>query len=134
MSERCPTCGQAIKNKQATFYPITQDHVQNELEGLPDDIRSGIIEWGNSSRRSKHGARAVWSRRAFAASSDRVQVMYAADLKNGTGNAVRLVNAGIENGWMGLKPEYLAKSELLAQPYEVKPSRVQLAIDQWNAR
>jgi hypothetical protein len=60
--------------------------------------------------------------------------MYAADLKNGTGNAARLVNAGIENGWMGLKPEYIAKSELLAQPHEVKPNRIQLAIDQWNAR
>lgn len=131
--ERCPHCGGPMK-KGNTFHPITEDDVSSELEGLPDDLRAGVIEWWNVSRRSKHGTRAVWTRRAFGLSVDRVQAMWSADRSGGTANAARLVSAGVENGWMGLKPEYLAKPELLAAPVEIRPDRVQLAIQQWNNR
>lgn len=109
----------------APFYPIAPSNVTAELAGLPDDLRHSVIEWWNESRRSRHGSKAVWTRRAFAFSSTRVQAAY----RQNPELARKLVDAGIEIGWMALKLEYLHN-----QTREVQASnkRVQTAISLWN--
>lgn len=108
------------------FYPITPGNVTAELAGLPDDLQHAVIEWWNESRRSRHGTKAVWTRRAFAFSSTRVQAAFRQD----PGLARRLVDAGIEIGWMALKMEYLhGQTRHQAQ---ANNGRVQQAIALWN--
>lgn len=109
-----------------SFYPITPSDVTAELAGLPDDLRHAVIEWWNESRRSRHGSKAVWTRRAFAFSSTRVQAAFRQDPEL----ARRLVDAGIEIGWMALKMEYLHGQT--RHQVQANNGRVQQAIALWN--
>jgi transcription elongation factor Elf1 len=97
-----------------------------ELVTLPAETQSLLIEWWNNSRRSKHGASAAWTETAWQLSVRRLSRLSAAKQR-------QLVEAGVEHGWMALKPEYLKAAP--AEPAGLAPraSSMQEAIDQWHA-
>ena len=92
--------------KPAAFHPVALEQVAGVLLGIPADVCVMVLEWWNSSRRSKHGASATWTEKAFTMSVDRVK-------KLPHGQQVMLAQAGIEHGWQALNPSYC--KELLAQ-------------------
>ena len=86
--------------KPAAFYPVGMADAADILVGIPPTIAADFLEWWNSSRRSKHGPRAAWTRRAFIQSAQRVK-----DLPEWA--QTLLVNAGIEHGWQALQSSYI---------------------------
>lgn len=92
--------------KPAAFHPVTIEQTAGVLLGIPADVCLLLVEWWNSSRRSKHGAQATWTERAFTMSVDRVK-------KLPHWQQVLLVTAGVEHGWQALNPSYC--KDLLAQ-------------------
>lgn len=91
-----------------------------------------LLEWWNESRRIKHGSHAVWSERAWLASVERVKALP-------PHQQVALCQAGIEQGWQALKPEYLREGQ--ARPALPTPGRRPMptdpamlaALDTWPA-
>jgi len=89
------------------FHPVTLEQAADQLLGIPPDVCQLLLEWWNNSRRSKHGASAAWTEKAFTMSVERVKKLV-------HWQQVVLTNAGIEHGWQALNPNYckdlLAKS------------------------
>lgn len=76
--------------------------------GVCEEAAPLLLEWWNESRRLKHKGNAVWSEKAWLASVERVMALSPAE-------QVALCQAGVEQGWQALKPEYMA-SQLRTQP------------------
>ena len=89
------------------FHPIALEQVADILLGIPGDVCQLLLEWWNDSRRSKHGASAAWTEKAFTMSVERVKKLV-------HWQQVVLTNAGIEHGWQALNPSYC--KDLLAKP------------------
>jgi hypothetical protein len=70
-------------------------------EGVCQEAAPLLLEWWNESRRLKHKGNAVWSEKAWLASVERVKAL-------APHQQVALCQAGVEQGWQALKPEYLA--------------------------
>lgn len=70
-------------------------------EGVCEEAAPLLLEWWNESRRLKHKGNAVWSEKAWLASVERVKALP-------PHQQVALCQAGVEQGWQALKPEYLA--------------------------
>ena len=68
--------------------------------GVDEEAAPLLLEWWNESRRLKHKGNAVWSEKAWLASVERVKALPPAQ-------QVALCQAGVEQGWQALKPEYL---------------------------
>jgi hypothetical protein len=100
------TRAKPLKAKPAVFHPVNLEQVSGLLMGLPADVCVTLLEWWNSSRRSKHGASATWTEKAFAMSVDRVK-------KLPHYQQVMLTQAGVEHGWQALNPIYC--KDLLAE-------------------
>ena len=92
--------------KPAAFHPVALEQAAGVLLGIPADVCLMVLEWWNNSRRSKHGASATWTEKAFTMSVDRVK-------KLPHGQQVMLAQAGVEHGWQSLNPSYC--KDLLAQ-------------------
>lgn len=75
--------------------------------GVCEEAAPLLLEWWNESRRMKHKGNAVWSEKAWLASVERVKALP-------PHQQVALCQAGVEQGWQALKPEYL--KEELAKP------------------
>lgn len=89
------------------FHPVTLEQVADILLGIPPEACQMLLEWWNNSRRSKHGASAAWTEKAFAMSAERVK-------KLPHWQQLALTRAGIEHGWQALNPSYC--KDLLAKP------------------
>lgn len=99
-----------------------------ELAALAPEVQALLVEWWNCSRRSKHGAKAAWTEGAW-----RNNVRRVAALPHW--KQVLLAQAGIEQGWQALKPEYLGEvAPPTDQGLAPKSSAMQEAIEQWNNR
>jgi len=72
--------------------------------GVCEEAAPLLLEWWNESRRLKHKGNAVWSEKAWLASVERVKALP-------PHHQIALCQAGVEQGWQALKPEYL-KDEL----------------------
>jgi len=95
------------KPAASRFHPITLEQVAGTLLGIPPDVCELLLEWWNNSRRSRHGASAAWTEKAFTMSAERVK-------KLAHWQQVALVTAGVEHGWQALNPNY--SRDLLANP------------------
>lgn len=86
-----------------------------------------LVQWWNESRKSKHGAKATWTRAAWEASVQRVANM-PTDLQ------LALCRAGVEHGWQALKLDYikdeLAKPTAAGRPMPKDPS-MRAALESW---
>ena len=71
--------------------------------GLPYQLALDITHWWQVSRWAKHGNKAVWTERAFAASLARVQKLHSVMPEK----ARELVQQGVEKGWQALDAKYL---------------------------
>jgi hypothetical protein len=69
--------------------------------GVCEEAAPLLLEWWNESRRLKHKGNAVWSEKAWLASVERVKAL-------APHQQMALCQAGVEQGWQALKPEYLA--------------------------
>lgn len=111
----CPHCGGEVQltpaprrsSKPAAFWPITMAQAVpylgapgTDLVPIPGDICLSVLDWWNESRRSKHGARCVWTEKAFAKSCRRL-----ASLPHWQQRL--LVDKAVENGWMGLDVSFI---------------------------
>ena len=116
--------------EQAKLKPperFAASHDSVDLVGLPSEVRPLLVEWWNSSRRSKHGNKATWTEGAWRQNVRRVAALP-------QWKQLLLVQAGVEQGWQALKPEYLGE---VAPPADKglapKSSAMQEAIEQWNS-
>lgn len=91
---------QTAQAKPQRFWNITPADVAGDLDGLQADVCDALLEWWNSARRSKWGARATWTRTAWQQSVTRVKALQAAQ-------QLVLAKAGAEHGWQSLKPSFL---------------------------
>lgn len=85
------------------YWDLSPEDVATDLEGLPASLAAGLLSWWNEARRSKHGARATWTRAAWQGSVARVRALH----QQNPADAERLVQAGVESGWQALKADYL---------------------------
>ena len=95
--------------------------------GVCEEAAPLLLEWWNESRRLKHKGNAVWSEKAWLASVERVKAL-------APHQQVALCQAGVEQGWQALKPEYL--KEELARPTAAgrpmpKDPAMRAALEQW---
>jgi hypothetical protein len=72
----------------------------DRLVNIPPSAQMLIVHWWNSSRWSKHRAKATWTEAAWEASVRRVAEL-PTELQH------QLAQAGVEHGWQALKVEYL---------------------------
>lgn len=91
------------------------------------EARLLLVQWWNESRKSKHGAKATWTRAAWEASVQRVSSMP-------TDMQLALCRAGVEHGWQALKLDYikdeLAKPTAAGRPMPKDPS-MRAALESW---
>ncbi|MEY3962807.1 MAG: uncultured phage MedDCM-OCT-S38-C3 [Cyanobacteriota bacterium] len=89
-----------------------------------------LVEWWNTSRKSKHGTKATWTEGAWLSSVARVAKLPA-------WQQVLLARAGVEHGWQALKPEYM-KDELAAPTAQGRPMpkdpAMLAALEQWPSQ
>jgi hypothetical protein len=73
--------------------------VPDELR-IPPRVQALLLDWWRESRWSKHGAKAVWTERAWRATVARVAGLPPED-------QLRLCQAAVEAGWQSIRVEYL---------------------------
>ena len=97
------------------------------LSYVTPDARPLLVQWWNESRKSKHGAKATWTRAAWQASVQRVSNMP-------TDMQLALCRAGVEHGWQALKLDYikdeLAKPTAAGRPMPKDPAML-AALESW---
>ena len=100
-----------------------------KLQTFEPEIRHDICTWWNESRKSKHGAKATWTERAFLGSVYRMAALP-------SWKQMVLVKAGIEHGWQTRQEEYVKDILDKHKPYrpglQPKSSAMQKALEQWN--
>ena len=112
--------------KQLAFVANPEDP---KLQTFEPEIRHDICTWWNESRKSKHGAKAAWTERAFLGSVYRLAALP-------SWKQMVLVKAGIEHGWQTLQEEYVKDILDKHKPYrpglQPKSTAMQKALEQWN--
>lgn len=115
-------------NKKVAATARHQASVDEEcVSFVSPEARLLLVQWWNESRKSKHGAKATWTRAAWEASVQRVANM-PTDLQ------LALCRAGVEHGWQALKLDYikdeLAKPTAAGRPMPKDPS-MRAALESW---
>jgi hypothetical protein len=127
LASKQPLREPAFNGRLEKYYPA---EMSDDLAGITEAARPLMLEWWNSSRRSKHGSKAAWTRGAWLGSVRRM-----AELP--PWKQVALVENGITNGWQALKAEFI-KDEPHPQQDDgtLRPisSAMQQAIERWNTR
>lgn len=114
------------KIKQPLPFVATADH--EAVSWVTAEAQPLLLEWWNSSRRSKHGSKATWTEGAFCSSAKRVSLLP-------PWKQVVLCTCGIEQGWQALKADYIADAKPPADAgLTPKSTAMQEAIDSWNNR
>lgn len=119
------------QERAAGFHPVALADIADDVRGLPGELVDVLLLWWNTARRSRHGAKATWTRNAWDQSLARVRAL-------SPEAAMQLAQAGAEFGWMALKPEYGRQSRPAAaaavstsgRPLPRDPSMLQ-AIQSW---
>lgn len=111
----------------ARYTPKQGDPALSEVY---EEAKPLLLQWWNESRRSKHSSKATWTRAAWESSVKRVS-------KLPQNKQILLAEAGVENGWMALKVDYLdhiaAKPAATGRPMPKDPSML-AALDEWPSQ
>jgi len=123
--EPVPAPAKATRIKR--FMP---DEVPDEF-GVTDEAAPLLLQWWSESRRSKHASKATWTEAAWLSSVKRVGKLPPA-------RQLALCSAGVENGWMALKEEYLGKAPMELsvvgrRPMPKDPSMLAALEEPWPA-
>lgn len=100
--------------------------------GITADAAPLLLQWWRESRRSKHGSRATWTEAAWLSSASRVGALPPA-------RQLELCTAGVENGWMALKEDYLGAhkplglSQISRRPMPKDPAMLAALEEPWPA-
>ncbi len=96
------------------------------LEPFQEEVRALLLSWWNESRLSKHRAKAAWTEAAWKGNLVRLAALP-------HWKQLLLAQAGVEQGWQALKPEYIKDAAPPAVAgLQPKSSAMQSAIEQWN--
>jgi hypothetical protein len=103
--------------------------------GLPPSMARDVKYWWEQSRWIRHGARAVWSERALLLSLRRLVALH----QSSPADALHLLEAAVEKGWMAIDGQYLRRSwdNAPARPAPAattgpKDKSMQSALATWN--
>ena len=118
----------AVTHKKAAAAGRHEASLKEEcLSFVSPEARQLLVQWWNESRKSKHGAKATWTRAAWEASVQRVANM-PTDLQ------LALCRAGVEHGWQALKLDYikdeLTKPTAAGRPMPKDPAML-AALESW---
>lgn len=127
----------AVPDPEPLPEPVAAQHVSNRRwhpigvpVGVCEEAAPLLLEWWNESRRLKHKGNAVWSEKAWLASVERVKALP-------PHQQVALCQAGVEQGWQALKPEYikdeLARPTAAGRPMPKDPAML-AALEQWPSQ